>query len=936
VRKHYSWLFLVFLFVINLIQDTWAINNPTVSIYGAQEIGAGNQNWMIDQRSNGDVVIANEMGLLIFNGAQWQLYQSYHMNAIAVVGERIYTGGYMDMGYWTESSNGAFNYTSLVEENGQNLKTDEQFWKIVAWEKGVIFQSLDRLLYFNEETTEIKELSFENAISKLFITRDRVFFQDVAKNLYELEGLTPKLFFPAEQLPSSVIVNLFSTDYGIVLFTADQGFFKLKTSGFDPWKIEDPSVVQAGDFFSAIQLNNGYFALGSITRGLFLLDEQGNLVHHLDQHNSLGNNTVLDIFEDEWENLWLGLDNGVNVVHLSSPLREYIDKYGRIGTVYTSIIHKGYLYVGTNQGLFYKLYNSNEEYTIVKNTNGQVWTLCEIDGTLFCGHNLGTYVIENNVASRISYEMGTWKILPYPGNDNLLIQGNYNGMHLLQKTPKGWSYFKQLGDYDYSAKQFEVVDQDLYYYHSQLGLNRIKLSANGTSVSEPLKLYNSALVEPTSLVRIGDQLLFSTNDGIFGAKPGIDSLFRITIDGKTATHPLNETGRFSALSTTRVVFFQQNNLYFLSLEEDQILLENELFLDSEVFKPKADFENISQLDDNNYLLGMTNGYLVLDLSKIDLFNNEYLVEINSVVVNQTNQAGQVVELENDVGFPYNKNNFTFHFHTHHWVKYQPVVFQYKLEGDHLEWSEWTTKSTASFYKLKPGPYRFKVRAKVANQMSENEAVFSFWIDNPWYLSLYAITIYFILFVFGIFAVNYLYTTIYKKRQLQLVERAEKEMQYIRLKADQELIQEKNVRLRTEIEAKNKELAVTAMSIVKKNEFLIEIREHLKDVEPTTKFKPDLMIRSINREIENEESWEMLKNAFENVDKDFIQKLLSQHPALTPNDLKLCTYLRLNMSSKEIATLLNISVRSMETKRYRLRRKLGLSHETNLTEYILAI
>ena len=66
----------------------------------------------------------------------------------------------------------------------------------------------------------------------------------------------------------------------------------------------------------------------------------------------------------------------------------------------------------------------------------------------------------------------------------------------------------------------------------------------------------------------------------------------------------------------------------------------------------------------------------------------------------------------------------------------------------------------------------------------------------------------------------------------------------------------------------------------------------------------------------------------------IKKIKNIHPELTPNDLRLCAYLRLNLSSKEIAPLLNISVRSVEVKRYRLRKKMALPHENSLTTYIL--
>lgn len=81
---------------------------------------------------------------------------------------------------------------------------------------------------------------------------------------------------------------------------------------------------------------------------------------------------------------------------------------------------------------------------------------------------------------------------------------------------------------------------------------------------------------------------------------------------------------------------------------------------------------------------------------------------------------------------------------------------------------------------------------------------------------------------------------------------------------------------------------------------------------------------------------LFKEAFNNTDRDFLKKLKEEHPELTPNDLKLCVYLRLNLSSKEIAPMLSISSRSVEVKRYRLRKKMKLKHDKNLTDYILGL
>jgi DNA-binding CsgD family transcriptional regulator len=148
---------------------------------------------------------------------------------------------------------------------------------------------------------------------------------------------------------------------------------------------------------------------------------------------------------------------------------------------------------------------------------------------------------------------------------------------------------------------------------------------------------------------------------------------------------------------------------------------------------------------------------------------------------------------------------------------------------------------------------------------------------------------------------------------------------------------RNEQLSEVVDSKNRELAVSTMSLINKNELLNVIKEDLKKTssgEDNRSVKS--LISSITKNISEEDSWKVFKEAFDSTDKDFLKKVKLAHSSLTPNDLRLCAYLRLNLSSKEIAPLLNISVRSVEIKRYRLRKKMELAHEKGLVEYILSI
>jgi DNA-binding CsgD family transcriptional regulator len=227
-----------------------------------------------------------------------------------------------------------------------------------------------------------------------------------------------------------------------------------------------------------------------------------------------------------------------------------------------------------------------------------------------------------------------------------------------------------------------------------------------------------------------------------------------------------------------------------------------------------------------------------------------------------------------------------------------------------------------------GDYEFQVKGKVGANITDT-VTYQFTISRPWYLGWFAIACYVLLFLAIIVIIH---KTNLRHHQ-KINEEKEKALKLKHLVAEQKIIMLQNEQLEKDMTSKNKELAVSTMSLIKKNEFLTNIKNQLKESESS---KVKSVIKTIDKDINEEYNWNLFKEAFNNADKDFFKAVKSKHPDLTSNDLKLCAYLRLNLSSKEIAPLLNISVKSVEIKRYRLRKKMLLSREVNLAEYILAI
>lgn len=198
-----------------------------------------------------------------------------------------------------------------------------------------------------------------------------------------------------------------------------------------------------------------------------------------------------------------------------------------------------------------------------------------------------------------------------------------------------------------------------------------------------------------------------------------------------------------------------------------------------------------------------------------------------------------------------------------------------------------------------------------------------------------IAIYALAVVLFLLFMHTVYSRLHRKQRQKLIDENKRELKFVQTENEKEIIKIKNEQLETDFKGKSKELAVSTMHIVKKNELLAEIRKQILGANNTKEAMLPI-VKIIDKSLQKNDDWKLFKEAFNNVDRRFLKKLNKLHPDLSPNDIKLCAYLRLNLSSKEIAPMFNISVKSVEIKRYRLRKKMNLLSDENLTNYILSI
>ena len=908
---------------------------PPIQNYTPKTYNGEYQNWAISQSSSKLIYIANHSSLLEFDGYTWRSYKlpsASIIRSVEVVDDRIYTGSYREFGYWTKEDSGQLSYTSLSALLDSPVSMDEEFWDILVHDHWVLFQSLDRIYIYDLFEKDFKIIDANSAKAKLHKIKDKVYFQKAREGLFTLDKGKPVLVTDHQVLKSQSLIGLYHYKGNLLLVTDNAKWYLYDHNTLTPFSTDMDSLDLR--IYSSIRLSDDTFVVGSISNGFFHLDQNGHQIRNVNQSKGLNNNTVLSLFEDADKNLWLGLDNGLSVVNLHSPFNEYIDKLGKLGVVYAALNHEEYLYLGTNQGLFVRRSDSQDDFKMIRGTQGQVWSLQRVHQTIFCGHNSGTFVIRGDQAELVSDFRGTWGVKVMAQRDDLVLQGNYNGLSVLEKENGHWSLRNIIEGFDTSSRFFEINDLDVVVNHEQKGVFHLVLD---TAFQKVVRVDNVGPISHSSnLFQFQDQLYYKTFTGIYAID---DKLTDITLDSAMTDIVFKDNQRPISILIPdsleqRVWYFTENGIKYIhqsslsgKLNDFNIPIPNTLSNNLGV----SGFENISKISNSRYLIGSSNGYISLDLEKVNPVLHQ--IAIHAIQYGDYQNVSTKAHLGQQGQFKYLNNNLKFQYSVPEYDKYTDVSYQYKLDGLYEQWSQWLETPEVTFMNLPFGEYTFSVRALAGNNLTENTAHYSFTVARPWYLSATALTFYALSLCFLFFLIHRIYKRHYRKKQETLILNNQKELERRNLQEKERISHILNEKLQNEIEGKNRELAISTMSILKKNKFLSSIKSQLNMI-PEKDKRIRLVIREIDSNINSEDDWKFFEDAFNNADKDFLNRIKAKHESLTNNDLKLCAYLRLNLSSKEIAPLLNISVKSVEMKRYRIRKKLELPHQENLTDYIL--
>jgi DNA-binding CsgD family transcriptional regulator len=745
---------------------------------------------------------------------------------------------------------------------------------------------------------------------------------------------------------------------GLMISTLKNGIFRWDGQIISPYPGKNNAIFAEERIYSATPVDAGHYALATNNRGVFIIDTFANIIQHFSKREQLQNENVLSIFLDNQKNLWLGLDNGIDLIAYNSAIK-HIKPQLKDYAGYSALIQQNRLYTATSNGLFYTeleqtgdLSFSKGEFQSVLNTKGQNWSLASINNQILLGHHEGVFQIQDSKASLISTEPGYWTFIPttqvFPAST--LIAGHYKGIRFFAAQANRFIPDIPIPDFDESSRYLAIDREGNYWVsHPYHGVYRIHKNAAGVFQTH---LYTAQKGLPSMLNNhiflIKNEIVAGTTKGVYQYNPSKDIFERSEyyhgLLGDKSIRYLKED------KEGNIWFIHEKTLGVIDMTQKQPQI---IFLPELTGKMLSGFESMYALDESNIFLGGEKGFYHINYAKYKKNVPALSVQLHNVLIrNNTDSVLFGGYLYRDLSsvntaipsIHHNWKTIRFEYASPLYGYQSNLEYSYRLKGFDATWSAWNNRADKEYTNLNPGQYVFEV--KVRNNLGNESAISSYAFNMlpPWYLSTWAKILYTMLLGTSLYVA---FRWQNKRFQLQVkkIHEEKDKLQYIhdleRNKTESELIALRNEKLEAELNFQHAEIASSAMHLVKKGELLSKLKtelthlmKRLQNEEASGEVRK--MIKSLSEDEQIDGEWENFSKHFDKVHSDFVSQLKKIHPQLTGNELKLCTYLRMNLSTKEIAQLSNISVRGVEISRYRLRKKMGLHSEDNLFDYLMKL
>lgn len=933
--------FVSILLTFCLSLDVIAHQKPHITNFARDKYHASNKNWSIGQDERGIMYFGNDTGLLESDGIEWNLYtmpNKSFIKALCVVSHnQIYTGGFEDFGVWNRTKSGELTYNSLAGLLPDKSLDNQSFWRIWKDNDKIYFQSFTNIYVYNHQTIE----RLTNSVDFLLLNkvRDEFLVQEMYGSLFQLKNGQLNKMEGSEFMNGTltrVVLSYPNNQY--LLGTSTGELFLYDRKNFIPWNNVLSRQLNGKELNCGIYCSkrNSYY-LGTLLDGIYEVDTEGKILNHFAAPNSLQNNTILAIYEDLKHNIWVAMDHGLAYIRYTDGLSYFHTTERNSLAIYDATIWNDLLFLGTNQGVYIVQQSKLDRVDVfsslklIKGTEGQVWSFRKMDESLYCCHNNGLLEICKNLSIRQPYRIdcGVFKLMDQIiDRQQIYLCTTYKELHVI--NPKN----KEVIRINYPTDQINNAEFDhvgnIWLETTNRGIYRCKLSEDlksfryssyyGHERNENLPVHLQVSSASGRIFFLGDNHFYTYNESEneLQLDPLLNQCFADIQDIKRII-PINNEESWAITSSSVYRFYYDG--YLARIKESYKIEANNLSLITA-------YENISVLNDTLSLICLDTGFILhnsqhsqKEIKPLDAPSLKYIQSDG----NFTN----FFEVDKEIKIPFDENTITVGFFVSN-AFIDNLAVEYKMDGVDSAWSDPQRMNSASYARLPHGKYTLHLRSTDGTSNYSPVTTVNFEILPPWYKTIWW---YLTCVLFIVLALIGSYWVMKKRWHTQHLKR---------LKVlENEQLRSLNERLQHEIEVKNAELFTQTSFIIHKNGLILELKSIIDEIIQVNSQKSIIpLTRRINvlltENLNTEDDWKMFLIKFEQKHPYFFKSLKEDYPILTNNDLRLCACLKLNMETKDIASLMNLSVRAVENNRYRLRKKLDLKPNQNLNEFFLLI
>lgn len=672
--------------------------------------------------------------------------------------------------------------------------------------------------------------------------------------------------------------------------------------------------------------------LGSMNSGISLYDELDKRFSFFATTDDIGipveNNSILSICYDPDGNIWLGTDGGGLIKYnKNNKTPNVFNKPNAPGLPYKTVLSilaasNGIIYMGTYLDGLYEydpysntcknyLHNASDINGITDNT---IWNIFE--------DNAHQIWIATNTGGLVKFNPATKSFSSYKINSKKTGTISSNSVRAICQDDKGILW---IGTAD-GLNRLDVQTNVFTNYHYQPN-NENSLSNNCITsllIGSSNRLFIGTLRGGLNIYHYNDDKFYR-----YSEKSGL-------ISNTVYALQEDEQGNIWISTDKGISKFNPESQSFNNYNS-----KNGLF--SSRFNLGATFKNSK----GELLFGSLNGvcrfvpYYVKQnknippvyITDIKVYNKSLNPEGIDTIVRSFSEIDtlRLNHFQNFISFKFAALNFSHAFNNQ---------YAYKLEPVEKDWIQAGNTQSASYTNLKPGTYCFKVKGSNNDGIwNPTERSITIIIDPPFWKTKWFSGIVIIILLSGLY-------WWYKRNEQQKIkleelvkqrtyELEETNKKIIETEKSNALLQQQQ--LNSALQLKSKELSRTVLIIMQKNKLLEELKNKLKEaIRNPQSVNIDYfrdVLRTINLNFSTTKEWKEFDAYFDEVHHSFVKTLKQQYPGLSNNDLRLCTLFRINVPAREISELLNVSPESLKKSRYRLRKKLNLSPDVDLTEYL---